>query len=87
MGYLAVVVLAVATTWAYQTEWAGKMDGLEMMYLIALALPWSLIPSIVGPLTDHGSTIYLGTLCLLNWVFVVALIERFLRLGHVRLPR
>ena len=71
---LSVVVLAVVTTWTYQTAHAGDLDGLETLYVQVLGLPWIWLPLGWHTDTSHGFTAVAAIFDLLNWVIASALI-------------
>jgi len=72
--WLAVIVLAVASTWSYQTGHAGELDGLETLYVQILGLPWIWLPLGWHTASDHGFTAVAAAFDLLNWSIGTALI-------------
>ena len=72
--WLAVIVLAVSSTWTYQTGHAGELDGLETLYVQTLGLPWIWLPLGWHTGSAHGFTAVAATFDLLNWAIGSALI-------------
>lgn len=71
---LSVVVLAVVTTWTYQTAHAGELDGLETAYVQVLGLPWIWLPLGWHTDTGHGFTAVAALFDLTNWAIASAII-------------
>ena len=72
--WFGVVVLAVASTWTYQTGHAGELDGLETAYVQILGSPWIWLPLAWHTTSDHGFTAVAAAFDLLNWAIGSALI-------------